>query len=125
MKGTLNTILAQLDAVSATVDALKVQVRAAMDATERAADLSGDEMVDGAAFGISVITWRKATRSGDIEGARKIGKKYMAPRRSVLAWIASRNVPKAPVSKVRTMTDDEADLDALLDTAFQGKGRAA
>ena len=63
-------------------------LEALADAVASEAKADGERMVDGAEFGISVTTWRRAVRAGETEGAMKLGKAYVAPHASVEKWSA-------------------------------------
>lgn len=81
------------------------------DRSEREAANGAERMVDGGAFGIAVTTWRRACSAGEIEGARMLGRKYVAPRASVEMWLAGLATPRALPSVVSAPVDD---LDELL-----------
>jgi hypothetical protein len=70
---------------------------------------------------IPITTWRRACRCGEIAGARKIGRRYLAPAASVKAWIASRAAPKAPASPV---SEPANEVDDILNRALS-RGRGA
>jgi hypothetical protein len=89
-------------------------LEALADSADRDDAIGADHMVDGATFRIAVTTWRRACRAQQIEGARKIGKKYVAPRASVAKWLESRPTPKAPPMPETAPTDE---LDELLAVA--------
>lgn len=91
------------------------------DSADRDDATAADVMVDGSAFGIAVTTWRRACRSQEIDGARKVGKKYVAPRASVAKWLETRPIPKAPPMPERGPADD---LDELLSAACSRRSSA-
>jgi hypothetical protein len=111
----MNALARQLRLEASSLRAEAERRAAALDAladtAERADAIGADLMVDGAAFGIAVTTWRRACRAQEIDGARKVGKKYVAPRASVAKWLESRPTPKAPPIPESAPVDE---LDELL-----------
>ena len=113
--------IAQLAALRAQFDALEPTILAAVAEIERAKTEGTEALVSGVDLGVPITSWRSACRRGEIDGARRVGRKYMAPRASVAAWIASREAPKKPAEKALPEADD---VDEILNRAIK-RGQAA
>ena len=105
---------AEADLLRAEAERRATTLEALADSADRADAIGADLMVDGATFGIAVTTWRRACRAQEIDGARKVGTKYVPPRASVAKWLATRPTPKAAPMPVSGPADE---LDELLAAA--------
>lgn len=104
-------ILADLVAVLRDDPAAAGELRAALGVTVAA---PATELVGHREMGITATEWRRAIRSGALRGAR-VGRRYVARRDDVEAWLASRRVtPRPPESGERVVEQDDTDLHPAL-----------
>jgi hypothetical protein len=110
-------MLATVDALAAQIASLRAQLVARAEQTERQTTPHADELVGADAFAVPITTWRRAVRAGEIEGAKRIGRRYLAPRSSVAAWLERQERPKAPTTPTTKSENATDELDRLIDRA--------
>lgn len=97
MSTDLDAVLATVDAMTATLAAVRAQL-VALKERERTTS-TDEELTDAEGARIPKRVFNAACRKGEIEGARIIGRKYVATRGAVRAWVeqkAKRPNPIAP-----------------------------
>ncbi len=109
-------LYAALDGILKQVEALKLQLVARASADVRPSEPGPDAMARGREFGIDDGPFLRAVRAKEIEGARKIGRSYYAPRSSIRAWLDACAPPK-PLPTPAPVESAVEEFDRLLDRA--------
>jgi hypothetical protein len=108
LRARARALRAQAEALAAEADALDAEATS----VERGVSVDVDPLIGPGAIGVTAVEWRAGVRRGELR-ASLIGRRLLARRSDVDAWLACRLVGRviasAPESGERVSSGDEMD----------------